>query len=467
MSTTLIETKELLDEVSPTMCVAKWKQVTLHLHNGHTHSCHHPQVHPIPLESLSDRYDALHNTPQKINARLQMLNGERPSECQYCWNVEDLKGFSEGNLFSDRVIKSSDSWANQYIHSFSKDKIVDKVDPSYVEVSFSNHCNMKCSYCSPVYSSRWVEEIKTHGPYPTSANFGDLQYFEESGELPIHHSKYNPFVEAFWRWWPTLIDGLKVLRVTGGEPLLSKDSFEILNQLKVNPQPFLELGINTNGSIPFELFDKFVQNAKSLLEDKKIKSLTIYTSVDGWEETAEYSRFGLDFSLWQKNIEHILREIPSATVVVMSTTNVFSVTRYKRLLEYIYTLKSRYLNENRWIPIAIDIAILRHPHHLNLSVLSPEYHDAFDASLDYMQQNSIEMGSQAGFYDFEINKLKRLIEFIKSSPQGDENIDLADSRKDFIRFVDEHDRRRGTSFRRTFPELNSFYDLCSEMIAGE
>ena len=35
-----------------------------------------------------------------------MLNGERPEECDYCWNVEDTS-----DRFSDRTFKSGESWS--------------------------------------------------------------------------------------------------------------------------------------------------------------------------------------------------------------------------------------------------------------------------------------------------------------------------------------------------------------------
>jgi len=41
--------KEQLDAISPTMCYAKWTQVSMHLTNGMTHSCYHPPTHKIDL----------------------------------------------------------------------------------------------------------------------------------------------------------------------------------------------------------------------------------------------------------------------------------------------------------------------------------------------------------------------------------------------------------------------------------
>ena len=44
--------KKQLDKISPTMCYAKWSQVSMHLHNGMTHSCYHPPTHKVDLEEL-------------------------------------------------------------------------------------------------------------------------------------------------------------------------------------------------------------------------------------------------------------------------------------------------------------------------------------------------------------------------------------------------------------------------------
>ena len=51
----------------------------------------------------------LHNTPEKIDERIQMFNGEKPEGCQYCWNVEslDTKGQVEDEHVSDRKIRNS------------------------------------------------------------------------------------------------------------------------------------------------------------------------------------------------------------------------------------------------------------------------------------------------------------------------------------------------------------------------
>jgi hypothetical protein len=188
--------KEKLDPVSCSFCVAKWKQVTLHLHTGQTHSCHHPVPHKIPVEELDGNPSALHNTKFKKLQRKQMLEGDRPKECDYCWRVED------NNEISDRTYKSKEPWAESYIPEIIQKPWDDNVNPSYLEVSFSSVCNFKCSYCSPQVSSKWMEEVQKHGPYPTTTAHGGIDWLKDQGVMPIPNKDYNPYVEAFWKWWP-------------------------------------------------------------------------------------------------------------------------------------------------------------------------------------------------------------------------------------------------------------------------
>ena len=99
------KTKQVLDSVGCGFCLAKWTQVTMHLQTGLNHSCHHPAVHKIPLEEIKANPKALHNTKFKKTKRREMLQGKRPSECDYCWNIED-----NSTSYSDRIYKSAEPW---------------------------------------------------------------------------------------------------------------------------------------------------------------------------------------------------------------------------------------------------------------------------------------------------------------------------------------------------------------------
>jgi hypothetical protein len=97
--------EQMKDELGPALCLAKWKQVSLHLQTGLTNSCYHPPLHMIDPEAIETNPAALHNTWFKKHQRQIMLQGQRPTECSYCWNMED-----QGKL-SDRHYRSGEPWA--------------------------------------------------------------------------------------------------------------------------------------------------------------------------------------------------------------------------------------------------------------------------------------------------------------------------------------------------------------------
>lgn len=458
---TLAEFKSRLNSISPSFCAAKWTQTTLHLQNGRTHSCHHPYPHAASLEKIAQDPSALHNTDFKKQQRKLMLEGARPKECQYCWNVEDLKSFQENEIFSDRITKSSEEWSEPYLAEISTSDFNKNFNPRYVEVSFSNLCNFKCSYCSPVYSTKWLEEIETHGPYETSAKFNNLEYLKSTGELPAKSKEENPYVAAFWRWWPSLVKDLRVFRITGGEPLLSEHTYRILDELSQNPQPELDIAINTNGSAPDKLYDSFVEKSAHLLTHKKIKGLQVYTSIDGYGAGAEYARHGLNFDTWKKNLERLLKEVPGVRVSIMCTTNIFSVPGFHKFIEFVYDLKSEHAGKR----ITLDTSILRFPHHQNLCILTDDLKNSFDSALNFAKSRHAhydEMNLLPGFYNFELNRLERLINYVKSGSNQNEGLNVATARADFFIFVNEHDKRRGTNFLKSLPELEAFYLECKK-----
>ena len=287
------KTKNKLDEVGCGMCLAKWTQVTLHLQMGHTHSCHHPATHFIPLDELKDNPSALHNTNYKKLQRKQMLEGGKPKECDYCWNIED-----SSNAFSDRIYKSSEPWSAPYFEEIKKLGWEQNYNPKYVEVAFSNHCNFKCSYCGPSFSSQWMQEIEQHGGYKTSTGFNNLDYLKASKMLPISHREENPYVDAFWKWWPDLYRDLHTFRITGGEPLLAKDTFKVLDYIIEQPEPNrkLNLSLNTNLGVPDKLFNSFVDKIKRIIDENRVNEVILFTSADTWGPQAEYIRNGLVFN---------------------------------------------------------------------------------------------------------------------------------------------------------------------------
>jgi organic radical activating enzyme len=263
-------TREKLNQISPTMCMAKWLQVSLHLPQGRTHSCYHPPTHSIPLGELKVNPNALHNTMFKMKERKQMLEGKRPSGCQYCWNVEDAPNPPPEGRLSDRHYRSSEWWIKDAWDEVVSNPWDHDIKPRYVEVNFNQACNFKCSYCSPHLSTAWEDDVKQHGPFKFSIgqNHNEIKSLEKSGLMPLEVAqKDNPYVDAFWKWWPEVYPNLKVFRMTGGEPLMDKNTFKVFDYVKKNPNPDLEISLTSNMCPPDDkLMDKFIEKVKALEE---------------------------------------------------------------------------------------------------------------------------------------------------------------------------------------------------------
>lgn len=452
-------TKEKLDTISPSFCAAKWKQVTLHLQTGHNHSCHHPTTHKIPLDEIKSDPSALHNTQFKKEQRKLMLEGERPAECDYCWKAEDAD--KSGNTFSDRITKSSEEWALPDLDIIAKQSSEINTNPSYVEVSFSNVCNFKCSYCSPEVSSKWMEEIKEHGAYPTSTQFNNLSSVQKADKMPIPHRESNPYVDAFWKWWPDLYSDLKVFRITGGEPLMAKDTFKVLDYIIENPNPNLELNINSNLCVPDKLLNELIEKVNRITSEGMIKEFKLYTSCEAKGAKAEYIRNGLDYNKWYDNCHRILGEIHNSKLTNMATYNALSVTSYKEFMEDFLQLRMEYnIGAERRNPVSFDVSYLRWPWHQSVFILDKSYLSQVEDQVTYMYRNKEHAYwpplCGRGFYEHEINRLERIYHVFRDerhnyNPQH---------KKDFVIFVDEHDKRRGTNFVQTFPEMEDFYWEC-------
>ena len=448
------DVKNKLDKVGCGFCLAKWTQVTMHLDKGMTHSCHHPSPHKIPLSEISRNPSALHNTKFKKKQRKEMLEGKRPSECSYCWKVED-----NSNSFSDRVFKSSEDWSLPHFKTIKNSNWREDFNPKYVEVSFSNTCNFKCAYCGPQFSSKWVEEIEKHGPYKKIDNYNGIEHLRVKNEMPYKKSEHNPYVEAFWEWWPDLYKDLHTFRITGGEPLLSGDTFKVLEYIQEHweENPNLSLAINTNLGVPDKLIDRFISLIQDLSNNNKVRELIIFTSIEADQKQAEYTRHGLNSKKFWKNVNKILTELPKVTINVMATFNALSVFSYDKLIDKIFNLKQQYANGKRyWItPIQLDTSYLRWPPHLSVKILDREHKELILKSAKkalYYGMKEYDH-KNVGFTDVEIQKIKRIYDYAI----GKDDFDIEKQRKNFVNFVNELDKRRDTNFLNTFPELNKLY----------
>lgn len=431
----------VLDTKSATFCGAKWYYATIWLNSGMTTSCHHPLPHKVSVEEVTKNYKALSNTPQKKLERREMQSGKRCNGCDYCWRVEDLGPDS----VSDRVYKSTLYSDNDLSYAFNADSEED-IDLKYLEISFDRTCNFACSYCNPAFSTSWAKDIKTNGVYNLDGKDGKDHYGHVHADAGQYDNEDSPYVTAFFKWWEAdLHRTLTHLRLTGGEPLMSKHTWKLFDWFHTHKSD-LYFAINSNLGAKDELIDRLIDSVKSL------SNFHVYTSNESFGARAEYIRDGLDWNQWTSNCRKLVNANVIAGLHSMCTINAISLTGLEEYLDWVLEFKKEH---GRDFP-TFTLNILRFPSFQSVMILPQNIRNTYASKLnDWLLRNK-----NGGFlHDMEINHVMRLIEYLKTDKNtiGTEEERIILSRE-FKRFYTQYDQRRGKNFTKTFPELKDWYD---------
>jgi organic radical activating enzyme len=281
----------------------------------------------------------------------------------------------------------------------------------------------------------------------------DINWFK------VYEEETNPYVEAWWKWWPEVSKTLNILRVTGGEPLLQASTWRLLEDLDKNPKPNLELNINSNFGVKPVLIERLAERASNLVNSGKIKDFKIFTSMDTWGTPAEYIRTGLNLKTWESNFETYMQKT-SLPITFMITFNILSVPNFQSLLKKILQWRKQHSNifkstEQR---IRFDTPYLKEPLQYDMNILpKEEFMPYMHKNLEFIKSNIFDKSPEY-FTSLEYEKFRRVVDYMETTVYSEER--LKEGRKDFYNWFTEYDRRRGTDFVSTFPELVDFYNSC-------
>lgn len=440
---------EHLNSISPSFCAAKWYNASIQLGAGYTGSCHLPLPHLIDQEQIKTNPSALHNTDHKKQMRKMMLEGDRPAECGYCWKVEDIAR----NNVSDRIYKSQ-QYTTGDIAKIRKMPWDIDVPLKSLEISFDRQCNFACSYCSAGYSSTWAQDINKNGPYQNFASSGggggayqtDGAWAENFGR----HLDTNPYVEAFFKWWPELSKTLYELRITGGEATVSQNFWRFIDIMHTADAKNMRFAVNTNLGMSKKALDKLIKITHTL----PIKEFDLYTSNESFGAHAEYIRDGLEYKLWRKNLVTFMDQAKFRTVTIMMTINnlcLFSLTEF---LDDMLKLKRKY----GALRPHLSFNILRWPGMMSPLVL-PE--DIKKERFNHIKKWFEKTGQDPLFPDTERAQIQRLLDYIDVVEKGHVMVNNDDQNllfHDFKSFFAQYDKRRDKDFCKTFPELANWYN---------
>jgi organic radical activating enzyme len=434
--------RRVIDIKSESFCAAKWYNATIWLGSGMTTSCHHPLPHKVSTTDVEINPRALHNTPQKKSERAMMQQGERPSGCEYCWKIEDI---GRDNI-SDRVYKTVIYSDEDLDRAFRLDAQED-IDLQTLEIAFDRTCQLACSYCNPAFSSTWVKDINTNGAYQSLISDGRNHFtHDHAGSQLYRYGETNPYVDAFFRWWETdLHRTLKELRITGGEPLMSAETWRLLDWFKANQgQTNTRLAINSNLGPKVDV-DRLLDSINGLTVD-------IYTSNESMGLQAEYIRDGLDWGLWLDNMHRLADSKKLRGLHVMCTINSLCLDSLPEFLNLMLDFKSEY---GRDYP-TFTLNILRFPSFQSPLVLPDSIRSHYrQRLLSWYEDNK----DSELLHQMELNQVARLLDYldiVKTPHAGAAEQSVL--QKDFKNFYRQYDSRRNKDFTLAFPEMSTWYN---------
>lgn len=403
-----------------TACQLKWTWSSLYLYEGTTNSCHRVAKSAL----TTDTFDTFHNTPKKLADRRIMLDGEWPAGgCEYCKKIEDAGGTS------DRMLHLA-------IPDLTPPELEDNtiavdVTPRIVEVYFDNTCNLSCVYCHDGFSSRIQQENTRHGRFEHKGLIIDNTH--------RRHSNFDQITQQFWSWLDANYATVRRFHLLGGEPFYQRQFDTCLDFLYNHTNKDLEFNIVSNLMVDPKRLRDYVERIKSLVTDRRIKRFEITASIDCWGDQQEYVRYGLDLQQWKQNFEYLVDQ-RWITLNINQVVSVLTVPTMPDLIAYINTQRN-----NR--EIGHQLITANEPTYMNPDILNPDFFETyFEQVLEAMPADTWQQ-QEARKY---MQGVRQQIAASDANPLEINKLRI---------YLDELDRRRNTSWRKTFPWLTGVLDV--------
>lgn len=398
-----------------TACQLKWNWSTVYLSTGKTASCHRTNHHSFD----TDTFD-FHNTPSKIEDRDRMLRGQWPAKgCDYCKQIEESGGIS------DRIT-NLDLAGIHAPHELQTQPTAVAVTPRILEVYFDNVCNLKCVYCGPHFSSLWDAENKKHGHFESNGLIISDRFSKDSNFISNKKKLFN--------WLTQHGHHLTNFNILGGEPLFQDELQECLDFFERVPMPELDLQIFSNLNTKNGRLVSIVDCIKALIDRSHLRAFTVTASLDCWGERAEYARFPLNLETWQENFETLLAH-PWIKLVIGSTITPLTVTTLPELIEKINSW-------NKVRKVSHYFNSVNGPSYMMIDILGDVFRQDFERAVQLMPDHDQHQRQVRSY-------LKGIgLQSVSKPPNPTEATKLRV-------FLDEIDRRRGTDWRKVFPELSA------------
>jgi radical SAM protein with 4Fe4S-binding SPASM domain len=313
-----VEREQLTDEQwqrlteSKTFCMLPW----MHMHafpDGRAYPCCLSDYwHPVG-DLRKNTMEEVWNQDKYKTMRVNMLADKPCVECTKCYEQEAHGAFSMRN----------DSNRNYGHHIGEVDAtLADGTNPDfkirYWDVRFSNLCNFSCRSCGPIFSSNWYNDhVKLYNRKPDSLGreMARVEYAAgNEDDMIAQMMPHIPYLEQVY--------------FAGGEPLIMKEHYFMLEKLIEAGKTDIRLQYNTN-------FSELRFKDKHVFEYwKHFKNVSVGASLDAMGARAELMRKGTDWFQAVSNRIEMKKAVPhvdfyvSATVSAMNVLHVLDFHRY-------------------------------------------------------------------------------------------------------------------------------------------
>jgi len=385
--------------------------------------------HPVGFIDKANLEDIWNNdTMQRI--RRQVLNNERPPECEPCFSLED-QGV-ESLRMRHIAGKIPEARINLYPNTPLQEIMPFEIPT--MELKLNNLCNLKCRMCHPMDSTAWNDWGTVKEFYKKEGNIMYAIVEEHDLERKPHLDKFQDSPE----WWASLeklLPHFRRVEFAGGEPLMDPQHYRILDMLAPYGHQ-IEIKYATNLSMLGK------SNRTVWQYWPKFKSVAVNVSIDGIGKSYEYVRGNASWAELVNNIKQI-QTVPNISRIVGAVTvQVSNVLILDKMIEYFLD----------------DLGIIFHTHRVEYpKLLSAQ---VLPGELRMLAIDKL-ISVQDRVKDFKLVKeYPQLLEYTLGQIQDNINYlqarDQSDKWKDCIAFNQALDSTRNQSFFDVTPEFKNY-----------
>jgi organic radical activating enzyme len=382
-------------------CSYKFKYLKIDLVSNATYNCHAAKQHTIDFQWLSKNKGNLFNTDINVSERNMMLNNQRNRSCEeICWPLEDQ------GAISPRL------WQNGQIKTHTKVY----TQPEILEIKLNDNCNLSCSYCCKEYSSAWRRDLLNNGDYKVDT--GDVRYqltsrdkimIKVSQQEVKNTTQFHQLVSEIKSFAP----GLKEIVVTGGEPLLDNQLFDVLDAVSNSSAV---INIYTGMGVDVKRFQRMLDKIKQM------PTAMISVSAECTDKFYEFNRYGNLWTEFVNKIELLQKSgIEFRFSTAISNLTVFGLTSF-----------IKYFNDQRIGLVFINQPSMMAPYVLDVDSKQQIMQDI--QSLPDHYQTQIAQSIQA---DPSETQRQQMSEFLKEYVVR-RNLDINIYPQSFLEWLDIH-----------------------------